>query len=468
MAGNLFVVRNPLRILSADSAGTAVTDALVIGTDMLVQKIATSALGLSGYSGKSGYSGQTGTAGKSGYSGETRDGTRSSRWMYVASDATPADQYFSMNTSTFSSVSTIYVNKTSSLNTGSGVLENLDTWINANPNKLLLQITDTSSDKSYGLYSISSASVSSPYITFNVGSVICSSGSADYEGKDYVISFIMEGSSGASGVAPTVATVKYYQNIPWFNNTTTISIGRSTSVIAPFFLPANATFEYIRFMGRFAGRSTTLRTTANANISAQYASSWYAVIYSRDSLDSLQPVVTASAKFHTVHSLSANANGSQWTIRRSYSFPVNGGTSSVTQSQATSITNFSLSSASITMFTGTKFIDIPVASSLSEGNYWIMVGMVTGSSTNATNATGLTRLYATGSLYGVSQLNITPSVMGSATYSSINMMKGQGRYTTNSTGIVTAIQLANISASTSNNLLSFQLVINSATGVKKI
>lgn len=466
MAGNLFVVRNPLRILSADSAGTAVTDALVIGTDMLVQKIATSALGLSGYSGKSGYSGQTGTAGKSGYSGETRDGTRSSRWMYVASDTTPADQYFSMNTSTFSSVSTIYVNKTSSLNTGSGVLENLDTWINANPNKLLLQITDTSSDKAYGLYSISSASYSSPYITFNVGSVICSSGSADYEDKDYVISFIMEGSSGASGVAPTVATVKYFQNIPWFNNTTTLSVAESTSAVAPFYLPANASFDYIRVMATAAGASTALATTANVNLSAQFASSWYAVIYSRDSANSLQSVASASALFRTTHSLSANANGSQWTLRRSYEFPVTGGASTLTFAAASvSSASYSLASASITAFTGVKFIDIPLASSLSEGNYWIAVGRASGSSTNATNATGLTRLYATASLHGIVQLASTPSVMGSATDPTVNRMLGQGIYTTNTLGGISAIALSKISASTGNNMLSFQLIKN--TGVVK-
>lgn len=466
MAGNLFVVRNPLRILSADSAGTAVTDALVIGTDMLVQKIATSALGLSGYSGKSGYSGQTGTAGESGYSGETRDGTRSSRWMYVASDTTPADQYFSMNTSTFSSVSTIYVNKTSSLNTGSGVLENLYTWINANPNKLLLQITDTSSDKPYGLYSISSASVSSPYITFNVGSVICSSGSADYEGNDYVISFIMEGSSGASGVAPTVATVKYFQNIPWFNDTTTLSVAESTSAVAPFYLPANASFDYIRVMATAAGASTALATTANVNLSAQFASSWYAVIYSRDSANSLQSVASASALFRTTHSLSANVKGSLWTLSRSYEFPVTGGASTLTFAAASvSSASYSLASASITAFTGVKFIDIPLASSLSEGNYWIAVGRASGSSTNATNATGLTRLYATASLYGISQLASTPSVMGSATDPTVNRMLGQGIYTTNTLGGISAIALSQISASTDNNMLSFQLIKN--TGVVK-
>jgi hypothetical protein len=460
MANN-FVVRKPLRILSADVGGTADTKALAVDAGGVVYAV--TALGISGYSGYSGATGATGATGASGASGRIVDGTHSSRWEYATGTTNPSGGKFSMNNDAFSSATYIYVNAAPIIDTGGGwFTAGLVSWINANPSKMLMQITNTASEERHGVYPIKGASLSGGVFTFRADGPISSSGSMD-DRKDGVISFIMEGSSGASGAAPTVGTVRYFQNIPWFNNSVTLGVSQSTSAVAPFFLPAECHLNYIRLMGTFRAGSTTLATTANANISAQYASSWYAMIYSRDANNILRTVETASTLFRTTHSISANANGSQYTVRRSYAYPQSGGNGSASYSLATSYTNYSLNSNSLTLFTGVQFIDIPLFATLTEGNYWIAVGQATGMVTNATNATGLSRLYGTYSMYGVSQLASTPSVMGGASSPVINMMLGQGYFTTNSTGTILQMPLVNISASTNNNLLSFQLIRNSVS-----
>lgn len=465
MANN-FVVRKPIRILSADAGGAADTKALAVDAGGVVYAV--TALGISGYSGYSGKTGATGATGASGASGRIVDGTHSSRWEYATGTTTPSSGQFSMNNDAFSSATYIYVNETPIIDTGGKwFTPGLVSWINANPSKMLMQITNAAAEVKHGVYPIKAASSLGNVFMFQADGPISSSGSMD-NGKDGVISFIMEGSSGASGVAPTAGTVRYFQNIPWFNNSVTLGVSQSTSAVAPFFLPADCHLNYVRLMGTFVAMSTTLATTANVNISAQYASSWYAMIYSRDANNILQTVQTASTLFRTTHSLSANAYGSRYTIRRSYAYPQSGSSGSASYSLAVSNTNYSLNANSLTLFTGVQFIDIPLNATLTEGNYWIAVGQATGMLTNATNATGLSRLYGTYSMYGVSQLASTPSVMGAASNPAINMMLGQGYFTTDSTGTIAQMPLVNISASTNNNLLSFQLIRNSVSAFTTI
>jgi hypothetical protein len=245
------------------------------------------------------------------------------------------------------------------------------------------------------------------------------------------------------------------------NGTTTLSVQGSTSYIQPFVVAQDVSVSYLRMLQSFAVTNTTsIATTANATGSASICSTIWAMIYTNKtgaSSLSLGSMASASAGLTQFWSLSANANGSQWTLSQSITHPITGGSSQFTTGVTTSLSNYSLGSLSLTRFTGLQHLDLPFATLLTEGNYWLMYGV---SSSTATGGSGanFTQLRLSNSMVGATQINSAIPLFGQTTHGSVQLQLGIGSFSTNAIGTTASLGFSNISSSASHPLLPVQLI----------
>jgi hypothetical protein len=245
--------------------------------------------------------------------------------------------------------------------------------------------------------------------------------------------------------------------------TTTQSIIGSTAVIQPFQMPYDISASYIRNMITMSvGNTTSIATTNGATGSCSILSTIWNVVYKQNtgaSSLSLSSIASGSVGFTQRWSLSANATaGSVWTLSQSVSFSGTMGASQYTTQIATSLTNYSLGSLSLTLFTGMKALDIPFNTSLAASNYWMLFG---GSSTTSTGGAGLgamTNLRISFSNIAVTQANISMGHFGNNTNASIQYGAGLGSVSTNAINTTASLGLSNISSSASHVKNWFQLI----------
>lgn len=172
----------------------------------------------------------------------------------------------------------------------------------------------------------------------------------------------------------------------WFENfqpqlggiqTLTSPFSGSTFFIQPFMMPFNISASYIRLLGSANTNSTTFATTANTSFTGSVLGTYGAYVYSQmsgASSGSLGTLASGSAGYTMAHSLTANANGSQYSVSVSITYPTTGNTSSFSTSYAVSQTHFGLSTGSLTDFTAGRYLDIRFANSLPQSNLWLAFG----------------------------------------------------------------------------------------------
>jgi len=206
--------------------------------------------------------------------------------------------------------------------------------------------------------------------------------------------------------------------------------------------------------------TTSIATTANATGSCSVMSTLFMVLYTKGtgaSSNSLQAYLSSSVGLTQMWSLSANANGSQWTLSQSITHPVTGNTSQFTTGVTTSLSNYSLGSLSLTRFTGLQHLDIPFATLLSAGNYWVMVGASSATSTGGSGA-AFTQLRMSNSMVVMSQINLAIPLMGQVTANSVQYELGHGSFSTNAIGTTASLDFSNITSSASHPLMPFQFM----------
>lgn len=309
-----------------------------------------------------------------------------------------------------------------------------------------------------------SGTINSTGISVSVGPYITTA-MASNRGTDFVqatAAFAGTNASGtinSTGISVSVAApptlASWFDNLGYIQGSTTMSVQGSTSHIAPFMLPFDISISYLRFMvsASFPG-TATIATTNAATGSCSIASTIFAVVYVQNTGASSQSLVSkasGSVGFTQRWSLSANATaGSQWSLSKTLSFQNTTGATSFTTSSVASTSNISLASNDLTVMTGMKALEIPFATSLAAGNYWMMLGM---SSSSATGGSGnLTQLNMSISNIGVSQSNFALGHWGNNTNASVNIMPGLGSFTTNAIGTTAALGYSNISSSAANNI----------------
>lgn len=274
------------------------------------------------------------------------------------------------------------------------------------------------------------------------------------------------GTIASGGISVSVAAPGGGNPASWFDNlgeyiqgSTTLSVQGSTSHIAPFMLPYDISISYLRLMmsASFPG-TTTIATTNAGTGSCSIASTIFAVVYVQNvgaSSQSLKSTASGSVGFTQRWSLSCNATaGSQWTLSKTMSFQNTTGATSFTTQSVASTSNISLASNDLTVMTGMKALEIPFATSLAAGNYWMMIGI---SSSSATGGSGtLTRLNMSVSNIGVSQTGLSLGHWGNNTNASVLMYPGLGSFTTNAIGTTASLGYSNISSTVAHNNVWWQ------------
>jgi hypothetical protein len=119
-----------------------------------------------------------------------------------------------------------------------------------------------------------------------------------------------------------------------------------------------------------------------------------------------------------------------------------------------------LSSNSNTLFTGPRFLDVPFATQIFPGNYWLAIGASTGSATNNASMVSFSSIAMAMSLAGVSQSNVSVGILGAATAASDQgLFVGNGVFNAGASAFTTAsIGMAQVSQVVSNPMLPFQFI----------
>lgn len=277
------------------------------------------------------------------------------------------------------------------------------------------------------------------------------------------VSFGLNGSTVTASASFASPKVSYFANVPILNNTTTLTMGQSTSIIAPLIVPEDLTFNYIRLLqsGAVLAASTTAATTGNATFSCGYTKSHNFVIYSRGagaSSGSLQFYFSTQVVENFSNNIACAANSTQFSYSNRYTFPHSTGVVGFTQDYSSSAVSINQNSASATAFSAWKQVDYPMATTLSGGNWWIMYGQ---SSSTATQSAGTTiglRNLLTYNLLAVSQNTLQIGTLGAATTNLIGMQLGLGSFTTAGGGTTNSLAFTNITTTAVHNVPYMQLM----------
>lgn len=273
-------------------------------------------------------------------------------------------------------------------------------------------------------------------------------------------------SSGAylTTAAQSSGMMSYFENMQAGIGaaSTTLSAGISAIQLIPFIIPHAISMAYLRVPVSMSYVSTEASgTTANSTWTVNVSYTDAAVILTQKagaSSLSLGYLTSGSATWLFQNQIGAGAQGSRYTVTQNVTYPISGTTSNYTTSYPQSSANVQISSASLTLFTGPRWLDIPLAVSLSASNYWLALGRSTQSATQAGNA-ALGGASAGFSYIGISQNNITVCFPGAVTNSSCQLQPGLGSWSTNSAVMSTSsVGLGSISAMSSNPKLYFQMI----------
>jgi hypothetical protein len=270
-------------------------------------------------------------------------------------------------------------------------------------------------------------------------------------------------SSNGSTISVQPVFQSFYQNDALVNSSAMTWNGASVSHVVGFYVPAPMSFSFLRLPALMTTNSTTLATMASATASAQghIVSTLNAVIYSLGvgaNSQSLQSVASASAGYTMSHKISVT-NSTQGSYTLAVSQQAAGGGTSLSTQYSVSNTNYSFTTDQIaTNFSSARYLDIPFASSLTPGQYWLVVGL---SSTSTTaGAAGLTNLtncnVRYSAHYGNSQADLSFGVMGSTNRTS-NPWNFAGSFSTAGGGTTNSIPISAISSIASMAFPVFQL-----------
>lgn len=258
--------------------------------------------------------------------------------------------------------------------------------------------------------------------------------------------------TAVTATSPPQATLSHWQNFPYLTNIQAFSFNSNTSYVFPISVANHLSAGYMRFLGNWGMTSTFFGTTGVNNVTGtttafnetiQYDAVFYSLGNNANS-HSLQYVTSTSGGLTWSVSVSqqSTSNASQQTIGQTLSFNVGGVYTSVNTVYSQSSNTGNVFTSQWTDFTGQKFLDVPFNGSLSPGNYWVGLGVLTGTS-------GSKSLRWSGSFFGVQQVTTVWANVGqTANAWDMGMMIGLGSYTNAATGTTSSINMEALSSST--------------------
>jgi hypothetical protein len=263
-------------------------------------------------------------------------------------------------------------------------------------------------------------------------------------------------------VAAGGATISSYENQLFVSNIAFV-LSNSTSAAVAFQLPQAGSFSFLRLPVLMTTNSTTLSTLGSSmNGSASIMSTFNAVVYSLGvgaSSASLVSVASGSNAWTQLNSISVAANGTQYSVTQAISGQAQGGGTTRTTQYSISNTNYSFTTNQIaTEWSTARFIDIPFATSLSAGPYWLLFGYSTSSASDSARCSAATNCNVRiSNFYGASQANIAFRIMGSTNGTSGGLI-GAGSFSTAGGATTSILPISAISSSASNVRPYFQML----------
>jgi hypothetical protein len=278
------------------------------------------------------------------------------------------------------------------------------------------------------------------------------------------ISFGLDGSTiTAQSAAPLES---WYDPYPVWQGTSTTTFNNSQMLLNPVVIPFDVSVSYLRLPATFAFGQTSIASSAGITVlNLTNGFSWSANIYTRNTganSNSLSYLFGSRATGE--YRVSVSANGSSCTVNYNLTLPATGSTYTFFTSNTTQGASYSVVSSNAGMtgirdqLSGNRWIDIPFATSLSGGDYYI--GIYRSSSSGTAGISNMSNATLNNTFYYLTQANISMLQPGaSSNISSQQLKPALGYYSnTNTTNFTTAIATSVISSTASNLIIPFQLV----------
>lgn len=229
-----------------------------------------------------------------------------------------------------------------------------------------------------------------------------------------------------------------------------------------FVLPEAISFDYMRMPVAMGNTQTTLATlnSGSASASAAISHNFYAMFYTQGtgaSSDELNTV--ASTQMVSIFSQAVSiTNSSQGSYSQGITAYKGTAQTTLTTQYSISNTNYSFTTSDIgSNFSATRLLDIPFATSLSAGNYWI--GLIRVSASASGGAAGFANMsnasVGVNSQYVATQIDDRFLYFGET--QSTRAQLGGGRVTANTATPAASVDLGNMNSNGSNAVLYFQL-----------
>lgn len=268
------------------------------------------------------------------------------------------------------------------------------------------------------------------------------------------------GMSGSSQITVAEQHRSSWHNLEGPRLASAITTG-SVSYAVSFYLPNDMSISYIRMPVFISTGSTTLATlaSATATASASVMSTYNAVVYSMGvgaNSRSLQSVASGSVGFTWRNSISIT-NSTQYSITQQFSAHQFGVGTTITTQYSISNTNYSFVSTLLhSQNSNVRFIDIPFATSLSAGPYWMIYGFSSSSASAGAVAAGISACRLFNSNHYMGSYNMPDQGFFGLTDRSSGGWGGAAQFSTAGGGTTASLNRSALTAH--SNILYFQFV----------
>jgi hypothetical protein len=264
------------------------------------------------------------------------------------------------------------------------------------------------------------------------------------------------------GGAVTISRFDFMLGEP-MAGTTSLTVAGSSVFVEPILLPFNISASYLRIPISAGFGSSTFASTANTTVSLNQSITQFFCIYSQGvgaSSKSIQSAYSSSVSMALNVEYRVGAASNNQSCSHRITHPVSGASSTLfsTSYAPAASTILRVSTTHLTAFTGPIFLDIPYASLIAPGAYWI--AFQSSSATAVTGVAGMSNLTSRGSYICISQISSNIREMGANTSVGSNMFQGDGHgwWTTNTNGATTAsMALSHISTIANQPLMPFRM-----------
>lgn len=234
------------------------------------------------------------------------------------------------------------------------------------------------------------------------------------------VSFGLDGSTitGSVTTSPAMVTLSSYENAPGIAATSSATVPTGNIWAHGFLLPNYLSASFMRLGAQMVTQSRTVATTASSrNASAAASTTWQLGLYSNGtggSSRSMMSVMSTTLLSAWQNSISVAANGTQYTVSMNVTFGDEGTTTSTSSQYAFSTNTYQFLVTGLnSLFSAARCLDIPIATSLTPGNYWLVLKASSSTATNDSLFSAATSAQIrVNSLMAVTQANVQLNRMG--------------------------------------------------------